>query len=64
MLCSGYKDDTAVRVLNGENVGTLFHRDSPKWAPVKAPNGLDAAASARHMAARARDASRRLQVRH
>jgi len=63
LLRSGYKDDTAVRVLNGEDVGTLFHRRLPQVAPPAAPNGLDAAAGARHMAVKARDASRRLQVR-
>ncbi|XP_057979909.1 delta-1-pyrroline-5-carboxylate synthase isoform X2 [Malania oleifera] len=56
VITSGYATGDIIKVLKGERVGTLFHRDSHLWdAPLKE-------VSAREMAVAARDSSRRLQA--
>lgn len=55
VITSGFSADGALRVLQGERLGTLFHKDAHLWFSVKEY-------SARQMAVSARDASRRLQV--
>lgn len=55
VITSGFAADGALRVLQGEHLGTLFHKDAHLWFSVKEHN-------ARQMAVNARDASRRLQV--
>jgi len=54
-LFSGYAAENILKVLQGQLIGTLFHKDAHKWAPIKEVN-------AREMAVAARDCSRRLQV--
>jgi len=54
-LFSGYAAENILNVLHGQRIGTLFHKDAYKWAPIKEVN-------AREMAVAARDCSRRLQV--
>jgi len=54
-LFSGCAAENILKVLQGQRIGTLFHKDAHKWAPVKEVN-------AREMAVAARDCSRRLQV--
>jgi len=44
-----------IKVLEGQRIGTLFHKDAHSWAPVKETG-------ARSMAVAARESSRRLQV--
>ncbi|KAK7243625.1 hypothetical protein RIF29_38431 [Crotalaria pallida] len=52
---SGYVTDNIIRVLQGEKMGTVFHKDAHLWTNIKD-------VSAREMAVAARDSSRRLQV--
>ncbi|KOM39161.1 hypothetical protein LR48_Vigan03g254300 [Vigna angularis] len=47
--------ENILKVLQGQLIGTLFHKDAHKWAPIKEFN-------AREMAVAARDSSRRLQA--
>ncbi|KAJ7526505.1 hypothetical protein O6H91_16G009400 [Diphasiastrum complanatum] len=55
IISSGYTADSLQKVIRGDHVGTLFHKDAHLWVPVKET-------SARQMAIAARDASRRLQA--
>lgn len=52
---SGCTADGLQRVMRGEHIGTLFHKDAHLWVDMKETG-------ARDMAVAARDASRRLQV--
>ncbi|PIA54602.1 hypothetical protein AQUCO_00900873v1 [Aquilegia coerulea] len=54
IITSGYATDNIIKVLQGERIGTLFHKDAHLWAPRKD-------VGAREMAVAARDCSRRLQ---
>ncbi|KAG0498729.1 hypothetical protein HPP92_003420 [Vanilla planifolia] len=54
IITSGFATDSITKVLKGERVGTLFHKDASLWAFPKED-------SAREMAVSARDCSRRLQ---
>ncbi|XP_020252470.1 delta-1-pyrroline-5-carboxylate synthase-like isoform X2 [Asparagus officinalis] len=54
IITSGFAADSIIKVLQGERVGTLFHRDAASWA-------LPKEAGAREMAVAARECSRRLQ---
>ncbi|MED6196739.1 Delta-1-pyrroline-5-carboxylate synthase [Stylosanthes scabra] len=54
IITSGYATDNIIRVLQGERIGTVFHKDAHLWSRVKE-------VSAREMAISARDCSRRLQ---
>ncbi|KAF9591307.1 hypothetical protein IFM89_003619 [Coptis chinensis] len=54
IITSGYATDNIMKVLQGENIGTLFHKDAHLWAMPKE-------VSARDMAVAARECSRRLQ---
>lgn len=53
---SGLAGGNIIKVLRGERIGTLFHRDAQKWVPVEH-------IGVREMAVAARESSRRLQVR-
>uniref|UniRef100_A0A2N9FDX7 Aspartate/glutamate/uridylate kinase domain-containing protein n=1 Tax=Fagus sylvatica TaxID=28930 RepID=A0A2N9FDX7_FAGSY len=55
IITSGYAPENIIKVLQGERIGTLFHRDAHLWAPVKE-------IGAREMAVAARESSRRLQA--
>ncbi|KAG9130794.1 hypothetical protein Leryth_020024, partial [Lithospermum erythrorhizon] len=55
VITSGFAVDNIVRVLHGERIGTLFHRDSNSWTST-------GETSARDMAVAARECSRRLQA--
>ncbi|XP_068488910.1 delta-1-pyrroline-5-carboxylate synthase-like isoform X1 [Phaseolus vulgaris] len=55
IITSGYATDNIIRVLRGERVGTIFHKDAHLWTSIKE-------VSAHEMAVSARDSSRRLQV--
>ncbi|KAF1895630.1 hypothetical protein Lal_00041911 [Lupinus albus] len=55
IITSGYVTDNIIRVLQGEKIGTVFHKDAHLWINTKE-------VSAREMAIAARDSSRRLQV--
>lgn len=52
---SGFAGGNVIKVLQGERIGTLFHRDAHKWVPVEH-------VGVREMAVAARESSRRLQV--
>ncbi len=52
---SGYAPESLQRVVRGDHIGTLFHKDAHLWVDMKETG-------ARDMAVSARDASRRLQV--
>ncbi|KAI5054422.1 hypothetical protein GOP47_0030684, partial [Adiantum capillus-veneris] len=54
VITSGFAADGALKVVEGERVGTLFHKDAHLW-------GLKKEQSARQMAVSARKASRELQ---
>ncbi|MQL86774.1 hypothetical protein Taro_019295, partial [Colocasia esculenta] len=60
VITSGYTTDGITKVLQGERVGTLFHRDAHLWATHK-DISLHKVDSARDMAVSARECSRRLQ---
>ncbi|KAK7305789.1 hypothetical protein VNO77_43701 [Canavalia gladiata] len=49
----GYAAENIIKVLQGQRIGTLFHKDAHRWEPVKEVD-------AREMAVAARDCSRRL----
>nr|ABY89287.1 pyrroline-5-carboxylate synthetase [Phaseolus vulgaris] len=55
IITSGYAAENILNVLHGQRIGTLFHKDAHKWAPIKEFD-------ARQMAVAARDCSRRLQA--
>uniref|UniRef100_A0A5B7B7M7 Delta-1-pyrroline-5-carboxylate synthase n=1 Tax=Davidia involucrata TaxID=16924 RepID=A0A5B7B7M7_DAVIN len=55
VITSGYAVDNIIKVLQGERIGTLFHRDAHKWAPL-------GEVGAREMAVAARESSRRIQA--
>ncbi|CAI5507168.1 unnamed protein product, partial [Closterium sp. Naga37s-1] len=57
VIASGLSSDALLRVLAGEMVGTLFHKDSHLWAVSKSVKS-----AGRDMAVAARDASRKLQA--
>ncbi|CAI7752770.1 unnamed protein product [Closterium sp. NIES-53] len=57
VIASGLSSDAVLRVLAGEMVGTLFHKDSHLWAVSKSVKS-----AGRDMAVAARDASRKLQA--
>lgn len=54
VITSGYATDNIMKVLQGDKIGTLFHKDAHLWAPC---NDV----GAREMAVAARECSRRLQ---
>ncbi|KAG9453091.1 hypothetical protein H6P81_005995 [Aristolochia fimbriata] len=54
VIASGYATDSIIKVLHGEKIGTLFHRDAHTWINHKET-------SAREMALAARDCSRRIK---
>lgn len=54
-LCSGYATDNIIKVLQGDHLGTLFHKDAHLWTSARET-------CARAMAVAARECSRRLQV--
>ncbi|KAG6693058.1 hypothetical protein I3843_10G139900 [Carya illinoinensis] len=55
VITSGYATDNVIKVLQGEHLGTLFHKDAHLWT-------LAREVGARSMAAAARECSRRLQA--
>ncbi|KAL2626608.1 hypothetical protein AAZV13_07G120700 [Glycine max] len=55
IITSGYATDNIIRVLRGERIGTVFHKDAHLWTSIKE-------VSAHEMAVAARNSSRRLQV--
>ncbi|KAI3801285.1 hypothetical protein L1987_29389 [Smallanthus sonchifolius] len=55
VIASGYVPNNIIKVLNGERVGTLFHKDAHMWIPVTEIGPHE-------MAVSAREASRRLQA--
>ncbi|XP_019448549.1 PREDICTED: delta-1-pyrroline-5-carboxylate synthase-like [Lupinus angustifolius] len=55
IITSGYATNNIIRVLQGERIGTIFHKDAHLWINIKE-------VSAREMAVAARDGSRQLQV--
>ncbi|XP_061343567.1 delta-1-pyrroline-5-carboxylate synthase-like isoform X2 [Gastrolobium bilobum] len=55
VITSGFAAENIIKVLQGQCIGTLFHKDSHEWAPVKEVD-------AREMAVAARECSRRLQA--
>ncbi|CAI5486445.1 unnamed protein product, partial [Closterium sp. Naga37s-1] len=57
VIASGLSSDAVLRVLSGEMVGTLFHKDAHLWAVSKSVKS-----AGRDMAVAARDASRKLQA--
>jgi delta-1-pyrroline-5-carboxylate synthetase len=54
VITSGYAPESLQRVVHGDHIGTLFHKDAHLWVDMKETG-------ARDMAVSARDASRRLQ---
>ncbi|KAL4575062.1 hypothetical protein LXL04_021903 [Taraxacum kok-saghyz] len=55
VITSGFAGDNIVKVLRGQRIGTLFHRDAHTWMPSGELN-------ARDMAVAARESSRFLQA--
>ncbi|PWA68309.1 delta 1-pyrroline-5-carboxylate synthetase 1 [Artemisia annua] len=55
VIASGFVSNNIIKVLNGERVGTLFHKDAHMWIPVTEVGPHELAVSAR-------EASRRLQA--
>ncbi|KAL2555701.1 Delta-1-pyrroline-5-carboxylate synthase B [Forsythia ovata] len=55
IITSGFLGDSILKVLQGNNIGTLFHRDANEWVPLTE-------VGAREMAVAARESSRRLQA--
>ncbi|CAN0837640.1 Delta-1-pyrroline-5-carboxylate synthase [Linum grandiflorum] len=55
IITSGYAPENIIKVLQGDAVGTLFHRDAHLWVSCKETD-------ARDMAVAARECSRRLQA--
>lgn len=56
VIASGFTPDGAIRALNGENVGTLFHKDAANWLLSRDKS------SPKSVAVAARTASRALQA--
>ncbi|WVZ08269.1 hypothetical protein V8G54_021615 [Vigna mungo] len=52
---SGFATDNIIRVLRGERIGTIFHKDAHLWTSIKEVSAHDMAVAARH-------SSRRLQL--
>ncbi|GMJ03143.1 delta 1-pyrroline-5-carboxylate synthase 2 [Hibiscus trionum] len=57
VITSGYATDSIIKVLQGKQIGTLFHQDAHLWTSLKE-------VGAREMAVAARECSRRLQAMH
>ncbi|XP_059462313.1 delta-1-pyrroline-5-carboxylate synthase-like [Corylus avellana] len=55
VITSGYATDNIIKVLQGEHLGTLFHKDAHLWTQVRE-------IGAREMAVASRESSRRLQA--
>ncbi|XP_027190999.1 delta-1-pyrroline-5-carboxylate synthase isoform X3 [Cicer arietinum] len=55
IITSGFATDNIIRVLQGEKIGTVFHKDAHLWKNIKQE-------SAHEMAVAARNSSRRLQA--
>ncbi|KAI3734903.1 hypothetical protein L6452_14383 [Arctium lappa] len=55
VITSGFAGDNIIKVLRGQRIGTLFHRDAHTWIPSGELN-------AREMAVAARESSRLLQA--
>ncbi|KAG5042489.1 hypothetical protein AAZX31_03G057000 [Glycine max] len=55
IITSGYATNNIIRVLQGERIGTVFHKDAHLWTNIKEM-------SAREMAVAAREGSRQLQI--
>ncbi|CAL0324436.1 unnamed protein product [Lupinus luteus] len=55
VITSGFATNTIMRVLQGERIGTVFHKDAHLWINIKE-------VSAHEMAVAARDGSRQLQI--
>ncbi|CAI0445839.1 unnamed protein product [Linum tenue] len=55
IITSGFDPESILKVLQGDDVGTLFHRDAHLWVKTKETG-------ARDMAVAARECSRRLQA--
>ncbi|KAK7390511.1 hypothetical protein VNO78_25819 [Psophocarpus tetragonolobus] len=55
IITSGYATNNIIRVLQGERIGTVFHKDAHLWTNLKE-------VSAREMAVAAREGSRQLQI--
>ncbi|XP_075108320.1 delta-1-pyrroline-5-carboxylate synthase isoform X3 [Nicotiana tabacum] len=55
VITSGFANNNIIKALDGERVGTLFHREAIKWAST---GDIDA----REMAVSARECARRLQA--
>nr|QMU23583.1 delta-1-pyrroline-5-carboxylate synthase isofrom 1 [Dracocephalum kotschyi] len=55
VITSGFAYGNILKVLSGQRIGTLFHRDANKWSPL-------GEVGAREMAMAARDSSRKLQA--
>ncbi|XP_073220880.1 delta-1-pyrroline-5-carboxylate synthase-like isoform X2 [Cicer arietinum] len=55
IITSGYATDNIIRVLQGEKMGTVFHKDAHLWKNIKQE-------SAHEMAVAACNSSRRLQI--
>ncbi|CAI9091566.1 OLC1v1026632C2 [Oldenlandia corymbosa var. corymbosa] len=55
VITSGFAADNIIKVLRGECIGTLFHRDARQWVPT-------GETGTREMAMAARECSRRLQA--
>ncbi|XP_052735828.1 delta-1-pyrroline-5-carboxylate synthase isoform X3 [Vigna angularis] len=55
VITSGFAPENIINVLQGQRIGTLFHKDAHEWAQVKEVD-------TREMAVAARECSRRLQA--
>ncbi|KAE8099327.1 hypothetical protein FH972_017318 [Carpinus fangiana] len=55
VITSGFATDNIIKVLQGEHLGTLFHKDAHLWTQVRE-------LGAREMAVASRESSRRLQA--
>ncbi|XVE69256.1 hypothetical protein DITRI_Ditri09bG0137800 [Diplodiscus trichospermus] len=55
VITSGYAAENIIKVLQGQRIGTLFHKNAHLWEPPKE-------VGAREMAVAARESSRRLQA--
>ncbi|XP_027940616.1 delta-1-pyrroline-5-carboxylate synthase [Vigna unguiculata] len=55
VITSGFAAENIINVLQGQRIGTLFHKDAHEWAQVKEVD-------AREMAVAARECSRKLQA--
>ncbi|XP_031380815.1 delta-1-pyrroline-5-carboxylate synthase [Punica granatum] len=55
IITSGYSAESIIKVLQGQRIGTLFHKEAHLWMPLKE-------VGAREMALAARESARRLQA--